>query len=284
MPEISVIIPAYNAGKYIDETIRCVLMQTFTDWELIIVNDGSTDLTAEIIDRYSSGKIKVFHKKNSGVSDSRNFGARHASGLYYCFLDADDLLTGDCLEVRIHKVRKEPSKLFHNDIEEIDDKGVKRNNVFSGISGNVLDKMLRWEETTIPGPSSIILSKEMFAAVNGFDVNLSTAADQDFFIRVAEKYAIERIPEILTLYRIHPTNMHQNIPLMEKDHIAVFKKAAKNNLFKSFLFKQKCFSNLYLILAGSWWKEGNNKKRASYYMFLSIISYPPYLIKIFKKI
>ncbi len=285
MPTVSIIIPVYNAEKYIDETIQSVIKQTFTDWELIIVNDGSTDKTKDIIGLYGSTKnIKIIQKNNTGVSDSRNVGARNASGLFYCFLDADDLLTPNCLQKRVETATLFPEKLIHNDIEEIDSSGAKRNTIFSGISGNVFEEMLKWQATVIPGPSSIILSKTLFNYVQGFDIGLSTAADQDFFIRVTQKYEALRIPEILTLYRIHPHNMHQNIPLMEKDHIAVFKKAAKNDLFKSFSFKRKCFSNLYLILAGSCWKEGNNKVKAFYYIVKAFISYPPSLIKIFKKI
>src|SRR5690349_8368887 len=109
MPAISIIIPVYNAEKYIDETIQYVLKQTFTDWELIVVNDGSTDLTDKILDKYSyNEKIKIFHKKNSGVSDSRNFGAKQAAGKYYCFLDADDLLLENCLQKRIEKIKLSP--------------------------------------------------------------------------------------------------------------------------------------------------------------------------------
>ena len=282
---ISVIIPVYNGQLFIEETIQSVIKQTFKDWELIVVNDGSTDKTSLILNKYSSSQnIKIIHKNNSGVSDSRNKGAEVAEGKYYCFLDADDLLVENCLERRFEKIKHAPNALFHNDIEEIDINGVRRNVIFSGISGMVLDKMLAWKDTTIPGPSSVILSKESFEEVKGFDTELSTAADQDFFIRLAEKHYVERIPEILTLYRIHPNNMHQNIPLMEKDHTLVFVKAAKNKLFKSYTFKQQCFANLYLILAGSWWKEGKNKSRALLFMFKSFLAYPLHFFKLFKKI
>ena len=89
MPLISVIIPAYNAEKTILETIESVLKQTFLDFELIIINDGSQDSTVEIISSLQDSRIKLFCYPNSGLSASRNRGIFHATGDYISFLDAD---------------------------------------------------------------------------------------------------------------------------------------------------------------------------------------------------
>lgn len=90
--KVSVIIPAYNAEKYIERSVKSVLSQTYTNLEIILVDDGATDSTGMICDELASkdSKIKVFHKKNGGMSDARNFGINEASGDYICFLDADD--------------------------------------------------------------------------------------------------------------------------------------------------------------------------------------------------
>ena len=96
---VSVIVPAYNAAPYIDATIKSVIAQTYKDWELIVVNDGSTDSTRQILSEYeSNGQIRLIHKENTGVSDSRNCGAKDARGKYFCFLDADDMLLPPALQ------------------------------------------------------------------------------------------------------------------------------------------------------------------------------------------
>ena len=91
---VSVILPAYNAEKYIADSIKSVISQSFTDWELLIVDDGSTDSTPRLCDGFASSdpRIRVFHRHNAGVSAARNFGLDSAQGEYITFLDADDIL------------------------------------------------------------------------------------------------------------------------------------------------------------------------------------------------
>ena len=90
-PLVSVIIPAYNAEKFIGETILSILNQSFKDLELIRVDDGSTDQTFRICNEIVDNRIQVYHRANSGVSNSRNFGAEKAKGTYLAFVDADDI-------------------------------------------------------------------------------------------------------------------------------------------------------------------------------------------------
>jgi GT2 family glycosyltransferase len=166
----------------------------------------------------------------------------------------------------------------------IDEHSIPKEAVLKGNEGNILDDILLWEKCNVPSPSSILVRREVYKTAGGFDPHLSTAADQDFFLRVAGKFKIGRIQLVLGYYREHNHNMHKNVALMEKDHIYVYKKAEKNNYFKSFFFKQLCFSNLYLILAGSWWKNGNNKLRAVYFLIKSFTVYPPNFYKILAKV
>ena len=100
MPYISVIIPVYNAAAYLRECIDTLLSQTFTDWEALCVDDGSTDESGIILDEYAAKdrRIKVFHQSNKGVSAARNFALESAKGEYVCFLDGDDIFDRDFLE------------------------------------------------------------------------------------------------------------------------------------------------------------------------------------------
>ncbi|MGL5192222.1 MAG: glycosyltransferase family 2 protein, partial [Chroococcales cyanobacterium] len=108
MPTISVIIPAYNAEKTIQETIESVLNQTFPDFELIVINDGSTDRTLEIVSGLTDSRLQVFSFPNSGPQKSRNRGISLATGDYLSFIDADDLWTPDKLERQLQSLQEHP--------------------------------------------------------------------------------------------------------------------------------------------------------------------------------
>jgi glycosyltransferase involved in cell wall biosynthesis len=98
---VSIIMPAYNAGEYIDETVQSVLTQTWHGWELIIVNDGSVDNTIEYLEGVSDHRIKIIHQENKGVSAARNAAIKIAKGEYISFLDSDDILTRNSVESRV---------------------------------------------------------------------------------------------------------------------------------------------------------------------------------------
>lgn len=100
-PLVSIVMPAYNAEQYIEEAIESVLRQSYENWELIIVNDGSTDSTEQIIHFYNDQRIITLCQKNTGVSAARNFGMENAKGDFLTFLDADDALTPDSVKLRI---------------------------------------------------------------------------------------------------------------------------------------------------------------------------------------
>lgn len=104
---VSVIIPCYNQGKFLNETLESVYKQTYTDWECIVVDDGSTDNTREIAEQWAEKDVrfKYFYKDNSGVSSARNYGIEKAKGNYFQFLDSDDLLHKTKLEVSINEVK-----------------------------------------------------------------------------------------------------------------------------------------------------------------------------------
>ena len=275
---VSIIIPAYNAEKYIEETINSVLNQTYNNWELIIIDDGSNDKTAEIINTLykDDNRIKYFFQNNTGVSDARNNGLSKSKGKYIALLDADDVWEVNNLELKVNLLDSDEnidwvfSDMFNTD-ENINIIDVAA----SGTDNDILKSILSWTSEVVPGPcSNVVFSKKCYDNGVCFDSNLSTAADQDFTIQLASKYQGYHIKKPLWRYRILDNSMSRNINVMEKDHIYVFKKAAKNKLFKNYFFKLKCFSNLYWILAGSWWKNGNNKPRGIYFIILAMLNNP----------
>lgn len=140
MPKISVIVPVYNVGAYVDKCVLSLLEQTYTDFELILVNDGSTDNSGELCDNWKSkdDRIKVVHKQNGGLSDARNAGIEVACGEYYTFIDSDDYVENNYLEVLYNAILKSDA-----DISISSHKAVYSN-------GTVLDKQTGEESVLTP--------------------------------------------------------------------------------------------------------------------------------------
>ncbi|NQX96290.1 MAG: glycosyltransferase [Flavobacteriales bacterium] len=273
---ISIIIPLYNATSYIEESVNSVIYQTYKNWELIVVDDGSTDNSLDLVITLSKidARIQIIKQQNFGVSIARNNGISEAKGDYIFFLDADDIWRKNNLELKIQflEENKKIDWLF-GAINLVDENSKELNVTLKGNSNNILKSLLLWNGDVITTPSTITIRKKCLKTVS-FDENLSTAADQDFAIQLASKYKGGYAATPTVNYRVLTNSMSRNIHLMEKDHIRVFKKANKNKLFKSFIFKQQCYSNLYWILAGSWWKDGGNKIKGMRFIVLAMVTNP----------
>jgi len=286
-PTVSIITPAYKAAGFIAETIQAVIDQTLTDWELIIIDDGSPDNQAEVITPFlSDNRIKYYRQENTGVSRARNNGMEHVTGKYIALLDADDVWLKNNLEVKIGYMESHPEIdfVYSDMINAIEDVHHLEEAVPGKDEAKVEDILL-WEGEVIPVPcSNVIYRTKCYREGVKFDPSLSTAADQDFTIQLAARYKSAKIPEKLLLYRVRKDSMSRNIALMERDHIAAFEKAERLGLFPSRSFRQKCFSNLYMILAGSWWVNAHNRTRGLYFIMRSLVTYPPNVSKLLKKI
>ena len=252
--------------------------------ELIVVDDGSTDHSAAIIKELAKNdyRIKYYFQKNAGVSAARNTGIEKSTGEFLFFLDADDCWKPENITNRLRLLNDEGDWVFGS-VELINENGKSLNNTITGNDTAIIEDLLLWNGKVITTPSTITIKKKCVENLR-FDTHFSTAADQDFTFYLAANFKGKYYDEPSVNYRVVNNSMSKNIALMEKDHIGVYKKAAKNKLFKNFWFKQKCFSNLYLILAGSWWKDGNNKWKALKYIVKSLYIYPSSLIKITNRI
>jgi glycosyltransferase involved in cell wall biosynthesis len=285
-PLVSVVIPMYNAAAFIGQTVESVLAQTYHPLEVIVVDDGSHDNSAAIVEQWAGeNRVRLVHQKNAGVSAARNKGLAMTRGRYIAFLDADDIWLEDNLEKKVRLLEQQPEVgLVHSDAAVIDENGRPTGEVKAGKAGHLLEPLLRWEGTCIPAPSSMLVRKEVLEAVGGFDPQLSTAADQEFFFRVAAKYRIGRVPGVTWQYRIHGNNMHQDLALMERDHILAYRKASEHGLFASRNYRRQCFANLYLILAGSWWVQGNRNPRTFLFLWKAFWAWPPILLRLLRKL
>lgn len=283
---ISIVVPAYNAEKYIADTINSVLNQTYKDWELIIVDDGSKDNTASIVKQFceKDPRIHYHYKANSGVSDTRNVGMNMAKGEYIALLDADDFFEKENLEEKIRFLDNNEFDWVYSNMYNADENLNILNIDEGGNDVDILNSILSWKGQVVPGPcSNVIFSKKCYEDGVRFDSEFSTAADQDFTIQLAAKYKGKFINKPLWRYRILHNSMSKNIAVMEKDHIGVYKKARKKELFHSKSFENQSFANLYFIIGASWWKDGHNKLKGTKFLIKSFLTSPSFFFKRIRK-
>jgi glycosyltransferase involved in cell wall biosynthesis len=175
MPLISVIIPVYNGEKTIQETIKSVLQQTFTDFELIIINDGSTDSTLEKIAQFKDDRIKVLSFPNKGLATSRNRGITNSHGDYLAFIDADDLWTQDKLQAQLRALQHHPEAvLAYSWTDYIDeDSRFFRSGSHLTFNDYVYKKLLRGN--FLENGSNPLIRKKVFAEIGNFDKSFPQA-------------------------------------------------------------------------------------------------------------
>jgi teichuronic acid biosynthesis glycosyltransferase TuaG len=285
MELVSIVLPTYNSDSYISETISSVINQSYTNWELIVVNDGSTDTTDSIINSLvaTENRIKYISKTNSGVSNSRNAGIAIAKGSFIAFLDADDVWKTDNLLEKINLLNTNNCDVVYSKCELIDENSTKIGKEYGGSDYPSLNDILLLKGNYITAPSGVIFKKPVIDQIGGFDPNLSNNADQDIWIRaLLANFRISYLSKVLWQYRVHTHNMSSNIKLLESDSIYMFDKTFKNNIHLTSTFKRKCYSKLYLMLAGSWWKNGYNKKRGMYFISKAFITSPLSIFNLLK--
>lgn len=209
MPKVSVIIPTYNRREMVKEAIGSVLDQGVEDLELIVVDDGSTDGTAEEISGYG-GRVRLFrHERNRGVSAARNRGILHAKGKYIGFLDSDDLWVKGKLKAQVAFLDENPQyPLCYTD--EIWIRRGRRVNPMrkhGKYSGWIFEKCL---PLCIVSPSSALMRRSLFSKVGLFDEALPVCEDYDFWLRVSARFPIFFIEKKLIIKRGgHPGQLSQ---------------------------------------------------------------------------
>jgi glycosyltransferase involved in cell wall biosynthesis len=211
MPAISVIIPVYNGEKTIQRTVNSVLNQTFTDFEIIVINAGSTDSTVEIIAQINDSRLRVYTYPKANVAVNRNLGFENATGEFVSFLDADDLWTPDKLEAQYNALVKNPSTAvaysFTDAIDERDN--FLRPCSHAAYSGDVFLQLLL--DDFIGSGSNVTIRASAFAEVGGFDGLLTNAQDTDLWVRLAAKYDFVAVEKVQILYRISANSMSSNV-------------------------------------------------------------------------
>lgn len=278
---VSVVIPAYNYARYLPEAIFSVLAQTYTTLELIIVDDGSTDDTADLCARYADPRFRYIRQENAGLSAARNTGIHHARHSHVAFLDADD--------------RWEPGFLaaVADEFSRLDARFAAVATACSRIDthGELLppprQNFLLQGELTVatfclrnrPLSSSIVVRRSVFEECGGFDTSLRSSEDRDMWIRLtARGHRFFYLVAPLAAIRRHPQNMSKNASRMKRNSGLVLRRAWQSGAVsrRNIAFWLRAASIHYFLVAWTHF-DGGLRARAWLYLLTSAILWPVFI-------
>ncbi|GAB4189637.1 MAG: glycosyltransferase [Coleofasciculaceae cyanobacterium] len=225
MPLISIIIPVCNGEKTIQKTLESVLQQTFKDFEIILINDGSQDSTLDVINNIKDEKLRVFSYPNAGVSTSRNRGLALAKGEFISFLDADDLWTPDKLETQLKALQNNSqAAVAYSWSDWIDESGqFLRSGGHITVNGKVFEQLL--VRDFIESGSNPLIRRQALDEVGDFEPSVTPAEDWDMWLRLAARYEFVAVPCVQILYRVSPLTASFNVWKMEAGSLQTIERA-----------------------------------------------------------
>lgn len=246
MPRLSIIILTYNREHLLMETLASVFEQTYTDYEIIIIDDGSTDGTSSRLEALKDKSIRYYYTKHLGnLSQLRNLGWQYAQGEYIAFLDADDICLPSKLERQVQILETNQNLAFvYTDVEEFNAQGILRPRIYSAFEEE-------WESSaqvglTLSGrmpiyASTVLIRKSLAETIGGFEEDL-ILGDTHFLLRLASRYPCELIFEPLVRIRKHDHNIS-----VYQEREAYVEMLSVLNFFKE---KEGLDSQLYLQCSG----------------------------------
>jgi len=262
--QVSVIVPTYNRGAMLKAAIESVLAQDFKNFELVVVDDGSTDHTADILKSFSQD-IVVIRQDNQGVSAARNAGIRATTGPLVAFLDSDDLWLPQKLAVQVDFFNANPDARICQ-TEEI----WVRNNIrvnpkmrHQKISGMIFEPSL---ELCLVSPSAVMIRRSLFETVGRFDESLPACEDYDLWLRTSCRYPIYLIDTPLIIKRGGHVDQLSRMPGLDKYRIRSIKKVIESNLLSTAQYHAavKVLQMKCAIYAAGCIKRGKKNEAAHY--------------------
>lgn len=301
MPFFSVVIPLYNKENFIERTMQSILNQTFQNFEIIVVNDGSTDGSLLVLSKINSDKIKIIqHSKNKGLSAARNTGIQNANTDYIAFLDADDLWKSSYLEKIFSLIKNFPeAKLFATSYQEVYNKDkliIPALNLKNFNNEGIVSDFF---ESNLSQPiyccCSLCVEKSVFQTIGLYDENITFGEDIDFNIRANLSYKLAYSKKPLVEYIIFSENQITNSNLKNKTipNFDSYEGVARNNsALKKYLdFNRYVFAKMYKMENDL--KNFNNIKKGIHpssrisglnYKQSFLLNAPLFLLQIIKKI
>lgn len=285
---VSVVIPCYNAEEYIEETIDSICCQSYKNTEIIIVDDGSTDQSVQIIKKKDLDNVFVIKQSNKGVSAARNKGVKKARGEFIVFFDADDLMSYDFIEKRVNELNNDKEigfvcgrvKSFNHSNDELYE-------VAFGAAGNVINEVLFYQSNINTCPSNYMYRTDTLKKFELlFNENLFSSADRFFLIEVASRNIKGKLLKTggELLYRKHSDSMSSKITnRLLKDKLIYYRCLIKRDLIPPDI-KKETLAKGFFILAGTAYKLKAYFKTITY-LVISFYYSPIFLLRsFFKKI
>lgn len=250
MPTISVIIPTYNSASLLKEAIQSVLDQSYTDYEIIVVDDGSTDNTREVVNELNqnSGKVRYHYQANRERSVARNHGISLAKGEYFAFLDADDKFLPDKLRIQVHVLEDNPDfGMAYSHSIAVDENGNPLSEssglTKTRLSGCIYPEMLFFKGTIITTPTVMVRAR-ILSEIGGFDETMHICEDLDLWRRIAKRYKVLQIEEPLSVVRYR---RNEQPPWMEyvQARTVYYQKAIAEDPALAKSIQSRLFSEMY---------------------------------------
>jgi glycosyltransferase involved in cell wall biosynthesis len=232
-PKVSIILPAYNSRRYIGETLQSIHDQTFRDYEVIVVDDGSTDETKATV-LAARCPVEYIHQANQGPAAARNTGIQAAKGDLICFIDADDVWMPEKLQIQVEFMKRNPGiGLVFADAEEFDDAAVRCASLLAKTAylreltaGTIIEQPFQklLQRNFIP-TSTVMVRSTCFAVTGLFDVALKGPEDRDMWSRIAVRFPIACIPRVLGRKRVVASSVSRDVETTLRSRIRLWTKA-----------------------------------------------------------
>ena len=224
MPKISIIVPCYNQAQFLDEALQSVLYQTYSDWECIIVNDGSPDRTAEVAQKWveKDSRFVYIYKENGGVSSARNLGIEKAKGVYLQFLDADDFLVKEKLALSLQQIEKNSDvNLVITNFRMFTDNPEMSSEPYCDLTAQLFsfeNMLYQWNNSFSIQVQCGLFHSSLFETIR-FPEELAAQEDWVVWVRIFKRgCTVVFIDQALALYRMNPSSRMTTIGLSE-DHL-----------------------------------------------------------------
>lgn len=256
-PLVSVIIPAYNAEAFIERTLTSVLSQTYQNLEVLVIDDGSTDCTPELIQKIAQRdrRVRLLWQSNAGVAAARNLGIQHAKGEFIAPIDADDIWYPHNLERQVQCFLKSKASVglvysWSADIDEFDQLtgGVR----ISRIQGRTFKTLIC--HNFIGNASATLIRRTCFDTVGGYTTKLRVqnaegCEDWELYLRIAERYEFRVVPEFLVGYRKASSSMSGDFHKMARSHALMLRSVQHKHPGIPFFFYRLSQSSFYMYLS-----------------------------------
>ena len=269
-PLVSVVIPVYNGEQFIRECLNSVYAQEYHPIEVIIVNDGSTDRSLEILKKYDGEKI-IITQEHKNLPTARNTGIKHAKGEFVAFLDIDDFWHPHKLRAQMSIFKQFPdTHMVFSDVIKVYSSGAQR---YQKDKARLCRQLVKKDPFPLLArknlivPSSVIVKKSVFASVGLFDETLNSCEDWEFWLRLAlYHYQIKYVADVLVYYRYHEKNMSKSARLMHEGRLQVMHKIfSKPDLpVKYEKYKAESIARIYYHAANSYYRIGEVDKFLEY--------------------